>query len=513
MSISLDELRNHDGDDENKTVPSVVIPKENPNAIKPVTTQREELKPEELEDPNAVIAPSYLDVKKSQIADILAEKENEAAEYFAQKQKEAADVEDAKDTESLINDSTPDLEVEDEPVRGNRPSNYNQRNRGKKPVYKNPIALPVNDNEEKTSDDDISKYLSEEIEDVVSEADGDRLKKEMKDVFRKIGYSQNSGEVLDLTEFTIVDKPKSIYDSINSMADMDTSVAADWYLPNSGFGMTMDRMKAVEIELLNPRSSMQNNNATNLKMFKAIYKHCVMANKPKFEDWMRAIKATDENSLFYLTYISSFPGDNPILRQCTDEKCLHEFAEASQSEDIPVFKTTQAKDAFFKKLEEYDGTWSDAATMEYKIKQVSSKYAIKIKQPSLFETQIELFYGNEKFKEDYNDTIQYIIFLEDVYEIDKASKKLIPLDYKKYEKDDKATYISKVKAYSEFVRSLDTQGLSVLDKIIGDDSEEVVTYKYLDTKCPKCGKTIIGEEMSMRSTVFYRHRMEATINS
>lgn len=362
-------------------------------------------------------------------------------------------------------------------------------------------------------DDDVSEedngYINDFDEDDIDTSDEELIIKQA--IVKSLNKNKKS-KGLDLSKFTVLEKPKNVYKSIEDVANLNTNNCVDGYLFNSGIGLTMSKFKAIELEMLNPAYSESNSTNMNLNIFKAIYKHCQMANKPSFEIWMKSIKSTDLNSLMGLVYKATFPDKNPIIMSCNDKKCKKTFVKDYEFKDLINFKSKEIEEQYYKGLENHTQDWNvNNVNVEYQICQISENYAVKIKQPSLFETEIELFYGNDKFREEYSKTISYVLFIDEIYEIDKEQNTLRPLSYVKDKKNDKLTYTSKVKAYSKFINSLDSSSFVEFDKLIGEDTSlDNITFEYPESVCPNCGQTIPKSIIDMKNLVFYRHRMEGT---
>ena len=174
--------------------------------------------------------------------------------------------------------------------------------------------------------DDIDDDEDEEDEEISYEEEQAKIKEKKQFNQLKSVISDSISpvkNVINLSDFKIAKKPISVS---KVLATKKQKTVVDWVLYNSGRSISMSEFEGFEIESLNPRNVNKNKLSTLRDMYKTIYEHVVDENKPKtLEGWLKTVKFSDLDHLYFAVYMASFLGSNKIPYNCTDPECGEVF--------------------------------------------------------------------------------------------------------------------------------------------------------------------------------------------
>lgn len=363
-------------------------------------------------------------------------------------------------------------------------------------------------------EDEIETFSDSDIEeagDDNEEEQTEALKKMQNSIKGKIKAINNP---VDLSAFTISKKHISANKTIALEDELENTI--DWVLLSSGKKITMKPFKGHEIELLNPNNS---NGRTRFKMYqdiyRVIYNHIVDVDgeKPTFEAWIKSIKFTDINDLYFAIYIASFGKANTVPYSCIKTNCNNVYMVDTPIEDMVKYKNDEVKERVQELLngnEVIDGT----ETIE--VKMVSDRYAIGFKVPSIYNVIFEMSILDDKFTDKYADFLSYMVYIDEIYFIDKENQQLVPIDVSIKETNNIVKSIkNKVMQYSKILRTLTPDQFSNFKACIQQitSKNELIDYIIPSATCPNCGTTIKEQIVEPQEMLFTRQQLLLIANS
>lgn len=316
---------------------------------------------------------------------------------------------------------------------------------------------------------------------------------------------------VDLSLFRFSKKHISANKAIDIAQDETT---VEWVLYNTGKKITMREFKGYEIEMLNQTNS---NGRTRFKVYQDIYKliysHVVDNNKVPFEAWLKSIKASDIDDLYFAIYKACFVGANTIPFSCPKQSCKNIFMKEIPIENMVKYKNDSVKE----RVEEIlNGEYSVDGTEEVEVVMVSDKYAIGLKSPSIYNILFETTILDEKFTEKYASFLGFMSFIDEIYYIDKNNQELVPIDISISDIHNTTKAIkNKVLQYSKIIRTLTSDQFSNLQAQIFriQEAQNVIEYVLPETTCPKCASVVKEESITPEQMVFTRRQLLLIANS
>ena len=345
-----------------------------------------------------------------------------------------------------------------------------------------------------------------DVEETVEEA-RERFKETLN---KEIKVTKNE---FDFSEFTIDKNPVSSSVILNSINNNNTKKKADWVLLGTGRSIRMEEGSGPELDAL--RKTIDNSNNLNgvIASLKMVYDHNVDANKPSFEAWCKTIKTEDLESLYFAYYLACYGDVNLVGRTCPDPKsnkgvgCNKTSIINTPVKTMVKFEDDETKKKFDTLLQQ--DTTSTNTKIKSKLIQASDNIAISYSDPTLYTTFIQFSTLPSNIVDKYSDLLNSLAYINGFYAIDPVNKKLKPINVKVYPNNLNKTILSKLKVYTEILKTLNNDQYNVLtaklNNLIGDSK---ISYIYPKTTCPECGAEIPEEEVeSVLSLLFTRAQL------
>lgn len=311
----------------------------------------------------------------------------------------------------------------------------------------------------------------------------------------------------NISGFTIAKQPNMS----NAVVTTKELAIAKWVLPSTGITIMMKEFLGADLERL--RLLIQGNDARGT--LQLIYDHIVSPKPQRFEAWLKTIAYDDYDHLFMAVYIASFTGSNYMPVDCTNPSCKE---KTYVTDDIPFTQLVKYKDEAakkdFKKIYAEEPVLTNPIVAT-EIVPVSSKYAIGFMLPTLYSVLIESGYFDQEFTKKHATTISIAPYIETIYEIDFATKTLIPIGYKEYVNNDGKTAKSKIIKYEKIINTLSSDEITTLrayTEAINKNSD-IITYQIPDTTCPHCGHQNAASSSTAASMVFLRNQLALLVNT
>lgn len=353
------------------------------------------------------------------------------------------------------------------------------------------------------SDDDL------EDNDIKDDEDMETIKSIQK---ASVGKFKPIQDPVNISSFKISKKHVSANRIIENTSTTEPTI--DWVLLTSGAKITMKEFKGYEIDMLNPNA---HPGKTRFKMYQDIYKliynHIVDEDKVPFDVWLKSIKFTDINDLYFAVYKASFLGANTVPYSCPKRNCNHVFMEEYPLDDMVKYKDDTVKERVQELL---NGETTIDGTEDIEIVSMSEHYAAGLKNPSLYNVVFEPSLLDEKFTDKYSDFLAFMSYVDEIYYIDKESKELVPIDISIPDpRNTVKAYKNKVMQYSKIFRTLSGDQLMNFRASLQKFSRnyELIDYVIPSATCPKCGSQIKEEITDPEVMLFTRQQLLLIANS
>ena len=352
--------------------------------------------------------------------------------------------------------------------------------------------------------DDLDKDLAAEIGEEVPDTDSimKRFAENVKERITPITKRFN------LNDFTVGESPITRLD-IKMMGLSHVSVA-DHFLPNAGKIISCSALSGSELMAMNPENSNRSRLNTLKDIYSIMYKH-VVSEKPKtFDEWLKTTRFNDLEHIYFALYKATFGGSNFMTYECPNKKCQDVFIEDVSFEDMINY----ADDEIKTKMQAIMSS-GDSSITPYEIvrQQISNNLAIGIRNPSIYNVVIEVSGLSDSFLEKYQDLMDIIVFIDNIYYIDYEHQVLEPVDFMPDNNNIAKTIARRIKIIADILRSLPSDNYFELRKAVADAFPSLagVTYKIPAATCKKCGTQIPERVVGAQELLFMRHQLGAFV--
>lgn len=333
----------------------------------------------------------------------------------------------------------------------------------------------------------------------------EKLKKEVKE---KIVPIKNN---LDLSKFTIAQK------SINASKVMKLAIGnhqtvADWMMYAANRPISVSGLSGQEILKLNPDNSNRNRLNTFRDMYRIIYDHIFDGNKPEFETWLKQTRFIDIPHIQFALYMATFQGSNFITYSC--DKCKKVFIKDIDFKDMVEYASDEAKEKVQNMLR-MDTTSPSEDTYDVDLVQISDNYVFGLRVPSVWNVIIETASLSDAFISKYEDLIDIVSYIDNIYVINYENKELVRIDTKYDPNDQAKSSARRIKVFHDVISKLTSEELYSLRAKINeyDKASDDVTYLIPACTCPDCAAEIpANKEISPDVMLFTRHQLAAIGN-
>ena len=360
----------------------------------------------------------------------------------------------------------------------------------------------------------------------VSEAEEKEKRNELRNAIRT-SVKENFKPIenkLNLSEFEIQKKPISASKVLNHIKETPVRTATTPLFSTSKKVVEVSEFTATEVQKLNPSLINQNNFYTVLRdRYQLLYNHIVDPNKPAtFEAWLKTVPEDAIDDYFFAAYKATFGAANILTYECPKEECGNVFLKEVPVMSMIKYKNEAIKTEYLDLL--HNGKLNVSKdTYTAGLFQASDEYVFALKTPTLYERVFEPTLLDSKILETYGDLITLITYIDGIFVIDEANKKLIPVDMQPIHTDPRKTVRRRIKTCASIIRTLTSDQLQTLtvetdkyDKpdskrnINNDDDEDTtpeIQYIYPECECPKCKSKINEAVANPVDMLFTRHQL------
>lgn len=326
---------------------------------------------------------------------------------------------------------------------------------------------------------------------------------------------------LNLKEFEIQKKPISASTVLNHIKDTAVRTATTPLFSTSKKVVEVSEFTATEIQKLNPSLIKESNFYTALRdRYQLLYNHIVDPNKPAtFEAWLKTVPEDAIDDYFFAAYKATFGAANILMYEC--KECGNVFLKEVPVMSMVKYKNDAIKAEYIDLL--HNGELNVTKdTYSVGLFQASEEYVFALKTPTLYERVFEPTLLDSKILETYGDLITLISYIDDIYVIDEANKKLIPVNMQPIHSDPRKTVRRRIKTCASIIRTLTSDQLQTLTvetdkydkpdskKNIDNDDDDAtpeIQYIYPECECEKCKKMIKEAVTDPIDMLFTRHQL------
>lgn len=345
----------------------------------------------------------------------------------------------------------------------------------------------------------------------VETTDSDKILEDLKtEVKQKITPIRNK---INLASFTIAKKAQSAQ-KVMRLAVQSNRNVADWVMFTAERPISVTGLSGPEILKLNPENSGRNRLNTFRDMYRVIYDHLYDANKPEFETWLKQVRFTDLQHIYFALYMATFGGSNFLSYSCPNRKCGKVFIKDIEFKDMVKYADDAAKQKV-QSILKLDSTTPDKDTYPVDLVQISDSYVFGLRAPSVWNVIMETASLSDKFLEKHGDLIDVVAYIDSVYYIDSANQTLVPIDTKPDPNDQAKSSARRIKVFYDIIQQLSSEEYFNLGAAIKeyDKPGEQVTYMIPACTCPDCATEIpANENISPDAMLFTRHQLAAIGN-
>ena len=418
-------------------------------------------------------------------------------------QEEQEPINDSVDGDREDDTKEPEVESEpeDEPQREPEPVKSSKKDSATAKEPENKVVEESGDLDEfmkELDEEDAMKVVDDEEE--TAEEVRERFKEQLNEI--KI-----TKDPIDFNTFSIRRKPVSSSLILSAIQNSRVVKKADWVLFETKRSMRFTECSGPELDTL--RKSIDNSNAINgvIDSLKFIYNHVDDANKPGFEAWCKLIRTEDIESMYFGIYKACYSDTNLIPRLCANDICKKTSLIDTKIDDMVKYADDDVK----KKFESIKS--SDTTTNEDSFKstllQISDDVVISYSAPTLYSTFIQFSTLKPEITQKYNEILNTMAYIDGFFSIDRKNRELVPIQIKEYPGNINKTILSKLKVYTEILKSLSNDQYNILTAKLNNLMQAPkITYVYPKVKCPECGKDINEEPIdSMLQLLFTRAQL------
>ena len=455
---------------------------------------KEDVEVEEVEvDEEPAVEETVEEVVEEEIPVDNAPAVDESDEFEVDMDKELEEEEETPAVENI-------METKEEPKKEEKPKSVTITD-------EDDIDVETSSVDNDTSDLDVEDEEASQIQDT----DDDETLKELRRIATET--LKPAAQTLDIKSFTIAKKPSA---NLRLLKESESKAkAAKWVLPAQNSIFVMKEFLGAELEELRSNSENTQSLMQLTRRYRMIYDHIVSGKPTTFEAWTKVTPFADSDHYFFGAYIASFKGTNFMPMTCRNKDC----GKMSLSKDIPVldmvkFDDDEAKARF---LELYKSTRETPRNLyATEVIPLSHKVAISFKEASIYSL-FEIASLDDNFKAKHSSIIDYVPYIDSMYQIDMANNSLIPVGYKVYPDNAVKTTKSKITMFSKVLNTLNIDEFGPVKAYVSDliTRRDNAGFKYIlpEMSCPHCGTKIDELNTSAEELLFTRYQLGALMNT
>lgn len=358
--------------------------------------------------------------------------------------------------------------------------------------------------------EELEKELTDSINEEPEEFTDEDLRLLAEDIKQHVKPVKNE---IDLSTFTVSGDSISgarVINMMSSVIEKRNNTYADWVLVDTGRVISMRSFDSDDLDKLQRVAFRTPLNAVT-ETWQLLYDHCVDQDKPStMEKWIDGISSLDIPHIYACVYKASFQDSSYIPFTCTNKECAKPFMPgATEFNELVKYQNAEAKE-YVQGI--FNGTVTTTSFNNEELLQVSDDIAVGIRKPSIYNVIFENLAVDDKTRRKFNDALNIINYINNIYYIDRNTMTLKPVKYKKFVDNRNKTIKSKLLTYSTILKTLDSDQKGLITGKISTlikDGQDKVTYIFPAVTCKHCGHSISEQETDPQNLLFTRHRLTA----
>lgn len=320
---------------------------------------------------------------------------------------------------------------------------------------------------------------------------------------------------VDISGFTMVNKPVSISNSVNMAKGQQHVNTARWALFSSKLPIEMRGFLGTEIDDLVRLSSIKEPTASdNMKLYNMFYDHIITPKPDTCEAWLKTVSIMDIKHLYGTAYKASFDGMNFLPFDCPNTRCNNGFVSDSIPwEDMIKYEDDNARKEAMK-IYKSNPSDNDYKLYKTEVVPISDVYAMAFKEPSIYDVQIAPLYLDPEWYTKMEGTISINAYVDSIYVIDVANRAIRPLNIREFHGDARKTLKAKVLALGKVLTTLSSDQYNLISSYIEEINKvsNYVNYQLPEVICPKCKTKVEARSANPAELLFTRHRLTSLAN-
>lgn len=316
---------------------------------------------------------------------------------------------------------------------------------------------------------------------------------------------------LDISSFTVLKKPTN---NINPIFQATSARVVKWVLPTQESVVLMKEFSGAELEKLREYTENSRSVDSLNRRFHMIYDHIVSPKPATFEQWLKSTPYDDVDHYFFAVYIASFNGSNYLPQDCANEACKETFlTDNINIMDMVKFDSAEAKEKFVS-LYRSEATPAGKGIYCTEIVPITNKIAVSFRQPSIYNL-IEIASLDQKTLTTYSHIIDYIPYIDTIYEINAEEGTLTPISYKVFADNAQRTVRSKIKKYNSIFDLMSVDEFGPVKAYVRAITEKTsdMRYVYPEVECPKCHTHTTEQRATAEELVFTRYQLGSLVTT
>lgn len=318
---------------------------------------------------------------------------------------------------------------------------------------------------------------------------------------------------LDLSTFTVAKKATA---DIGYVTRSKENRVSKWVLPGQEQIVLMKEFSGVELQTL--LENMEENSVTSLtRRYRMIYEHIVSPKPETFEKWVKSTPAADLDHYYFAIFIASYKGANYLPADCVNTQCTEGsfISEDINIMDMVKFEDDETKKKFKTIYTEETAIANKEGIYLTETVPISDKIAIGFKEPTLYSF-IEPLNVDDRFRRRYENIINIIPYIDEVYMINAEAQQIIPVDYTRVVNSPGKNIKNRVRKYSNIINTLTPDQFNNISAYVNDFIPRLASkihYVEPELTCPYCGTTKPETETTAENLVFTRYQLGALVTT
>lgn len=368
-----------------------------------------------------------------------------------------------------------------------------------------PADMSVDSPNTKFSDEELDADLAKEIGEPIEESQEDaahRLGNEVR--VRTLPYKNK----INLSDFEVDDNNKVI--NIEDHLSISNLSTADWVLPNANRVGIFSALSGPEMLALNPNRSGQNRVNTMRKIYNIIYQHIVSEKPASFDEWLKTTRFNDLDHYYFGVFKATFTGSNFMNYNC--DNCGHTFIHDLSFDDYVRYTDDETKEKMTALLRSGD---TSIAPYDIHRCQIDDNYVMDLRNPSIQDTILDVAGLSEQFVSKYEDLMDVLVYIDNVYKINYDTHKLELIDLKVDHNNHTKTVARRISILNKILNRISTDAYYELRRnmVINFPNMNSISFQIPACKCEKCGAMIPArtDGIEAQTLLFMRHQLGAFV--